>query len=194
MLLLGVDCVRISASAPPLGFEPKLHGSKGRRAAITPGRIVPSGIRPRADLLRALSYLATRIKAMEIVQNILVILHLIGMAMIVGGYLVTVKAPRVLPGMLHAAGLQVVTGVLLFGMLEMQGSPTMSLRAGAGIKILLGLVALIAFIIGNKREKAAASAGAVADGTVKTAAPSAAMAHTGFIAAVLAVIVAVFTL
>ncbi len=131
---------------------------------------------------------------MEIVQNILVILHLIGMAMIVGGYLVTVKAPRVLPGMLHAAGLQVVTGVLLFGMLEMQGSPTMSLRAGAGIKILLGLVAVIAFIIGNKREKAAASAGAVADGTVKTAAPSAAMAHTGFIAAVLAVIVAVFTL
>lgn len=131
---------------------------------------------------------------MEIVQNILVILHLIGMAMIVGGYLVTVKAPRVLPGMLHAAGLQVVTGVLLFGMLEMQGSPTMSLRAGAGIKILLGLVALIAFIIGNKREKAAASADTVADGTVKTAAPSAAMAHTGFIAAVLAVIVAVFTL
>ncbi|WP_151952866.1 hypothetical protein [Brevibacterium sp. Marseille-P9724] len=131
---------------------------------------------------------------MEIVQNILVILHLIGMAMIVGGYLVTVKAPRVLPGMLHAAGLQVVTGVLLFGMLEMQGSPTMSLRAGAGIKILLGLVALIAFIIGNKREKAAASADTVPDGTVKTAAPSAAMAHTGFIAAVLAVIVAVFTL
>lgn len=69
---------------------------------------------------------------MEIVQNILVLLHLIGMAMIVGGYLVTVKAPRVLPGMLHAAGLQVVTGLLLFGMLEMQGNPTMSLRAGAG--------------------------------------------------------------
>lgn len=134
---------------------------------------------------------------MEIVQNILVLLHLIGMAMIVGGYLVTVKAPRVLPGMLHAAGLQVVTGILLFGMLEMQGNPTMSLRAGAGIKILLGLVALIVFIIGNKREKAAAPAAgaeAAADGAVKTAAPSATMAHIGFIAAVLAVIVAVFAL
>ena len=119
------------------------------------------------------------------------------MAMIVGGYLVTVKAPRVLPGMLHAAGLQVVTGILLFGMLEMQGNPTMSLRAGAGIKILLGLVALIVFIIGNKREKAAApAAGAdvAADGAVKTAAPSATMAHIGFGAAVLAVLVAVFTL
>lgn len=130
---------------------------------------------------------------MEIVQNILVLLHLIGMAMIVGGYLVTVKAPRVLPGMLHAAGLQVVTGILLFGMLEMQGNPTMSLRAGAGIKILLGLVALIVFIIGNKREKAA-GAEAVTDGAVKTAAPSATMAHIGFAAAVLAVIVAVFAL
>src|SRR5690606_36305505 len=25
-------------SAPPTGFEPVLHGSKGRRAAVTPGR------------------------------------------------------------------------------------------------------------------------------------------------------------
>lgn len=134
---------------------------------------------------------------MEIVQNILVLLHLIGMAMIVGGYLVTVRAPRVLPGLLHAAGLQVVTGILLFGMLEMQGNPTMAVRGGASIKLLLGLVALVVFIIGNKREKAAAATGstaASADGGVKTAAPSAAMAHIGFAAAVLAVIVAVFAL
>ncbi len=133
---------------------------------------------------------------MEIVQNILVLLHLIGMAMIVGGYLVTVKAPRVLPGMLHAAGLQVVTGLLLFGMLEMMGTPTMAVRGGAGIKILLGIVALVVFIIGNKREKAAAagSTAPAADSAVKTAAPSATMAHIGFGAAVLAVIIAVFTL
>ena len=53
---------------------------------------------------------------MDLVYRILVVLHLLGMAMIVGGWLATVRAPRVLPGMWHGALTQLVTGIALVGM------------------------------------------------------------------------------
>ena len=68
---------------------------------------------------------------MDVVRGLLVILHLVGMAAIVGAWLSTLRVPRILPGMVHGALLQLVTGLLLVGLpLNMDGSPSeMSERA-----------------------------------------------------------------
>jgi hypothetical protein len=52
----------------------------------------------------------------DLVYDLIVVLHLLGMAAVVGGWLTVLRAPRIVPGMLHGALLQVVTGVLLVGL------------------------------------------------------------------------------
>ncbi len=53
---------------------------------------------------------------MDILYKALVVLHLVGMAILVGGWLVTVRTPRVLPAMWHGALTQLVTGFALVGL------------------------------------------------------------------------------
>ena len=55
---------------------------------------------------------------MDVVRYLLIVAHLLGMAAIVGGWLAVLRAPRVLPSMVWGARLQVVTGFLLWGILE----------------------------------------------------------------------------
>ena len=54
---------------------------------------------------------------MEFVYNLLVVLHFIGLASLLGGFIVQMKSPDkgVNPAMLHGALTQLVTGVLLVG-------------------------------------------------------------------------------
>ncbi|WAL40273.1 hypothetical protein BRM1_13795 [Brevibacterium sp. BRM-1] len=150
---------------------------------------------------------------MEILRTILVFLHLLGMAIIVGGYFANIKAPKVIPGMLHGAYLQLITGIALFGLLEAQGAMTSDLRIKYTVKVALGLLVAVFAFLGNRREKLAARTaaevpvGAGAPGAGPAAGepggsggsgepgarnPSAPFAHLTFGAAVLAVIVAVF--
>ncbi|MYM20013.1 hypothetical protein GSY69_08560 [Brevibacterium sp. 5221] len=149
---------------------------------------------------------------MEILRTILVFLHLLGMAIIVGGYFANIKAPKVIPGMLHGAYLQLITGIALFGLLEAQGAMTSDLRIKYTVKVALGLLVAVFAFLGNRREKLAARTaaevpvGAGAPGAGPAAGepggpvepgarvrnPSAPFAHLTFGAAVLAVVVAVF--
>ncbi len=57
---------------------------------------------------------------MTIVYNLVVVLHFIGLASLLGGFLVQMKSPDkgVNPAMWHGALTQLVTGVILQGMLE----------------------------------------------------------------------------
>lgn len=55
---------------------------------------------------------------MDAVRYLLIVVHLLGMAAIVGGWLAFVRAPRVLPSMVWGARLQLITGFLLWGVLE----------------------------------------------------------------------------
>jgi hypothetical protein len=56
----------------------------------------------------------------EIVYDLLVVLHFLGLASLIGGWLVQLRNPerRVLPAMLHGALTQLVTGILLVGIGE----------------------------------------------------------------------------
>jgi hypothetical protein len=55
---------------------------------------------------------------MDVVRYLLIAVHLLGMAAIVGGWFTVLKAPRVLPSMVWGARLQVISGFLLWGILE----------------------------------------------------------------------------
>ena len=118
---------------------------------------------------------------MEILRIILVILHLLGMAIIIGGYFANIKAPKVAPGMLHGSYLQLVTGLALAGLAEAlvdEGSSVNHMKIG--IKLLLAIAVTVFAIIGKRKEKANPDQGA-----------SAAMSHATGWAAIAAVIVAV---
>ncbi len=119
---------------------------------------------------------------MEILRLILVVLHLLGMAIIIGGYFASIKAPRVSPGMLHGAYLQLVTGLALTGLAEAMvddGEAVNHMKIG--IKVVLALLVAVFAFLGKRKEKANPDQGT-----------SAGMAHATAIAALLAVIVAVF--
>lgn len=57
---------------------------------------------------------------MTVVYNILLVLHFVGLASLLGGFLVQMRSPEkvVNASMLHGALTQLVTGVLMVGLLE----------------------------------------------------------------------------
>lgn len=88
---------------------------------------------------------------MDVAIKILLILHFIGLAGIIGSWLAVIKEPRVVAGMLHGAILQVVTGVALVGLREMDGADVNHMKIG--IKLLIALIILAVAIVGLKKEK-----------------------------------------
>ncbi|WP_314033750.1 hypothetical protein [Dietzia sp. CH92] len=87
---------------------------------------------------------------MDIVFNIVLILHFIGLAGIIGGWLATIKAPQVNKAILHGAILQVVTGLLLVGLREMDGADVNHMKIG--IKLLIAIVILVVAVLGVRKE------------------------------------------
>jgi hypothetical protein len=87
---------------------------------------------------------------MEFLHQILVLLHLIGFAALFGGVLVQLRErhPEVNPAMLHGAWFQLVTGVLLVGLLEAGFDPTAvepdRVKVAVKLVVTLGLLVLVA--------------------------------------------------
>ena len=94
---------------------------------------------------------------MEFVYNVILVLHFIGLASVVGGFLVQMKSADkgVNPAMLHGALTQLVTGVLLVGIVEMgmylpyEGYAIDN--AKIGVKLLLTVVITVLAFVGRKR-------------------------------------------
>ena len=114
---------------------------------------------------------------MDIVFNIVLILHFVGLAGIIGGWLATIKAPHVNKAILHGAILQVVTGLLLVGLREMDGADVNHMKIG--IKLLIAIVILVVAILGVRKE-------ARAQGTTAT------LAHVAGALGIVNVAIAVF--
>lgn len=94
---------------------------------------------------------------MKIVADILIILHLIGMAYLFGAFLVEIKdivkgQGRILRGILDGALLQLITGILLVGIYSaglIEGEKTNDIVVG--IKLVIALaVYVLAFMNRNK--------------------------------------------
>lgn len=89
---------------------------------------------------------------MELLRNLLVVAHLLGMAAIVGGYLVSLRAPALPSTVVWGARAQVVTGLLLVGLLESGAIPDADPdRVKVGVKLLVALV--VAGLAESQRRK-----------------------------------------
>src|SRR5690625_1690854 len=88
---------------------------------------------------------------MSIVQGFLVVLHLIGWAMTLGGAVANMKTPQVSKGMVHGVLTALVTGIALVGLLEATGGSVS--HAKIGIKLVVALAATIMVFLGQRDEK-----------------------------------------
>lgn len=92
---------------------------------------------------------------MEILKNVLLVLHFVGLASLLGGFLVQMSAfktrsARVNPAMVHGALTQLVTGLLLVGIAEMGDADVNHMKIG--IKLLIVLVITVLAFVYRKRE------------------------------------------
>ncbi len=95
---------------------------------------------------------------MDFVYNLILILHFIGLASVVGGFLVQMRSAEkgVNPAMLHGALTQLVTGLLLVGLPEMGvATPYPGWEewnhVKIGVKLVLTLVITVLAFVGRKK-------------------------------------------
>ncbi|MDN5812928.1 MAG: hypothetical protein ACTHWW_11425 [Arthrobacter sp.] len=88
---------------------------------------------------------------MNFILTLLIFVHILGAAAIFGGWLASFKTPTVGLWQWIGAITQVVTGILMFGLLEMgDGEPN---RIKLGVKLIIALGVLVAAWIGRKKVK-----------------------------------------
>ncbi len=85
---------------------------------------------------------------MEFVRLVLLFLHLLGMAVLVGSFLLQRRtAPRgpLSVGWLHGALLQLVTGLALVGVNEAQDADLIHAKVGVKLLVLVAILGLVLF-------------------------------------------------
>jgi len=96
---------------------------------------------------------------MEILRQILLVLHFVGLASLLGGVLVQLKAlkganARVNPAMIHGALTQLVTGILLVGVIQLADLGDVN-NAKIGVKLLVLVVITVLVFVYRKRSAVA---------------------------------------
>jgi len=96
---------------------------------------------------------------MDFLYNLLLVLHLVGWAIVLGGYIATIRQPGVYRGTFHGAATALVTGVLMVGLAQSVDSldkdPSM---VKIGIKLVIALVVTVLALVAKKRGDAVAPA------------------------------------
>jgi hypothetical protein len=135
---------------------------------------------------------------MRVVIGILVVLHLLGAAAIIGPWLAAPRAGRIRMAMVWGARAQVVTGILLVGLHEMSSDPADELiRAKIGVKLVIALAVAACAEVASGRQRRALSAADAGDsvgagGAAATAVlPAAGLVQATALLAILNVCVAV---
>jgi len=92
---------------------------------------------------------------MDFLQNLLVVIHFIGLAALFGGFFVqmTARDKVINNAMFHGALTQLVTGILLVGVVQ-HNEPDEIDNAKIGVKLGI-LVVILALILINRRKKPA---------------------------------------
>jgi succinate-acetate transporter protein len=91
---------------------------------------------------------------MEILREVLLFIHFLGLASLLGGLLVQVKGPqrRILAAVLHGALTQLVSGILLVGMLEALHSPEHPVNnVKLGVKLVVVLIITVLAWLNRKK-------------------------------------------
>ena len=86
---------------------------------------------------------------MDFVHSLVLFLHFVGTAALLGGWLATFRNPTVLQWQHIGAWVQLVTGLLLVGLLEMNDGDVNHMKIG--IKLVILIAVLVAAIIGRRK-------------------------------------------
>lgn len=95
---------------------------------------------------------------MEILKNVILAVHFIGIASLLGGMLVQMKSmktgeTKIVPAIMHGAWTMLVTGIILVGMLYATGSAPNNVKITVKLLILVAIVVIA--LINRKKEKLA---------------------------------------
>ncbi|WP_458110841.1 hypothetical protein M1D88_10395 [Arthrobacter sp. R1-13] len=88
---------------------------------------------------------------MNIVFDIMVFLHIVGAAMIVGIWIGNMKKPTVHPRQFDGAALQLLTGIVMMGLIPALDRDANYLKLG--VKIVIALVVAVLAFIGSRKFK-----------------------------------------
>ncbi|WNM25697.1 hypothetical protein RN607_06180 [Demequina capsici] len=91
---------------------------------------------------------------MTILRTVLLILHFLGLAALLGGFLYSMsdKVKRFAPGMMHGALTQLVTGIALVGVAYARGHGDDVDNAKITVKLLVALVVTVLIIMNRKKD------------------------------------------
>ena len=142
-----------------------------------------------------------RVAGMRVVIGVLVVLHLLGAAAIIGPWLAAPRSGRIRMAMVWGARAQLVTGILLVGLHEMSSDPADELiRAKIGVKLVIAVACVACAEIANGRQRRALATvdpgdaevgGGQAGGTTTAVLPAAGLVQATALLAILNVCVAV---
>ncbi|GAA2525762.1 hypothetical protein [Rarobacter incanus] len=92
---------------------------------------------------------------MSFLYGVFLFLHMVGWAIVFGGYLATMKQPGVYKGTLHGALTALVSGIAMVGIREMDDSMNDPNMVKIALKLGIALVVvLLAFVANAKKEDA----------------------------------------
>jgi len=96
---------------------------------------------------------------MEILKNVILALHIIGVAALLGGVLYQLGSarrgtPRVLPAMMHGAWTMLITGIALVGLQYPLGNEVNNVKITVKLAVLIAIIVIA--LINRKKEAVAA--------------------------------------
>ncbi len=88
---------------------------------------------------------------MSFLYNVFVFLHFLGWAIVLGGYLASLRSPGLYRGVFHGAATALVAGVVMFGLLEAGAVDTSFDRAKLTVKLLVALVITVLALLAKRQ-------------------------------------------
>jgi hypothetical protein len=88
---------------------------------------------------------------MDLVYNLLVVLHLLGWAIVLGGTLVNLRTPKIATGVLHGILTALVTGILLVGIASAGLAGHDPNTTKIAVKLVVALVVTTLVILGVRK-------------------------------------------
>ena len=90
---------------------------------------------------------------MTFVFYLLLFLHFVGWAIVLGGTVTNLRTPRLAPGVLHGALTALITGILMTGVAEMSDDLGTPNHMKIGVKLVIAVVITVLVIMAARRKE-----------------------------------------
>lgn len=108
------------------------------------------------------SEIADTLGCMETVYLIIVVLHLLSWALVLGGWFATIRNPQVTPGMMHGSFGALLFGFILMGLAMSDSIPRNPDHMKLGIKGVIAIVVVVLLAVAKRQMAAVTAAGELA--------------------------------